>query len=85
MGCNYYLRPFDFDEIEQVNRKIEHDLEFITNKYKMEIDDVVKRACKKFPLYEELLELPDTSDIFTQMQWEVEIPEIQILKIENVV
>lgn len=80
MGCNYYLRPIGFEEIESINRKIEHDLEFITNNYKAEINNVIKKGCKVSPLYEELLELPKTSDIFTQMQWEVEVPEIHVCK-----
>ena len=80
MSCNYYLKPKGFDEINELNDNIEVELSKLTVKYIDDVNNITEKACNISPLYKELLDLPDLSDLFIQMQWPVELPEIHVCK-----
>ena len=80
MGCNYYLRPRGFSRLNKVNKKLEEDLEKITEKYKNTVDGIIKFACYKYPFYKDSLDLPDLSNLYSTMNWAVEEPDIHICK-----
>ena len=81
MGTNYYLTPKKLDKILEINEITSKALNQIRDDYCKSINELFEKANKEHRIYKEVLDFPDTDDIRTKLEWEVEIPEIHICKV----
>lgn len=80
MGTNYYLRPRGFERLKQLNEETNSKLAVIRESYIKEIQDMIEESSKISPLYEDLLDRPDPSNINLYLQYEYDLPELHVCK-----
>lgn len=79
MGTNYYLKAKRFNELDNINKKLEDKLETIKEDYLSEVLKVINNALKTYPNYKELFDL-DELIVNIEVHYPIEVPDIHVCK-----
>ena len=82
MGCNYYLRPKGFEELDRLNEYNESALKTMEESYITTIEDILNKVYKEHQIYLDILDIhQNPKDIYFHIHYPFERPDIHICKL----